>query len=121
MKDACPRFASRARSSEAIQADLRAFQEAHELAQVVVINVSSTEPPHQLPIEFGTLSAFEAALDQDEARTGMSCSVLYAYASLDAGFPYVNFTPSPGSTIPALRELATKRGVPHMGSVRQDR
>jgi myo-inositol-1-phosphate synthase len=55
-------------------------------------------------------------LDQDEARRGMSCSVLYAYAALDAGFPYINFTPSPGSTIPALHELALHRGVPHMGS-----
>ena len=30
--------------------------------------------------------------------------------------PFVNFTPSPGSTVPALVELAEERGVPHMGS-----
>ena len=101
---------------EAIQSDLRTFQTANDLAQVIVINLSSTEPPHQLPIAYGTLAAFETALDQPVAREGMSCSVLYAYAALDAGFPYINFTPSAGSTIPALCELANMRGVPHMGS-----
>src|SRR5205085_10795859 len=36
-------------------------------------------------------------------------SSLYAYAALDLGFPYVNFTPSLGAGVPALEELARKR------------
>ena len=99
-----------------IQADVRAFQAKHDLETVIVINVSSTEPPDQLPIEYAELEAFEASLDTKTPREGLTASVLNAYAAIDGGFPYVNFTPSPGSTIPALVELAEKRGVPHMGA-----
>jgi myo-inositol-1-phosphate synthase len=101
---------------EAIQRDVRAFQERHGLERVVVVNVSSTEPPGNLPIEYADLRAFRAALDSPRPRKGLTASVLHAYAALDAGHPFVNFTPSPGSTIPALVELAAERGVPHMGS-----
>jgi len=101
---------------EAIQTDLREFRDRHELERVVVINLSSTEPPANLPIEFASLAAFRALLDGDEPRKGLTASVLHAYAALDAGMAFINFTPSPGSTIPALMELATERGVPHMGS-----
>ncbi len=99
-----------------IQADVAAFQERNKLDVVVVVNVSSTEPPHQLPIEYADLDAFERMLDEDAPRRGLTAGVLHAYAALDAGHPFINFTPSPGSTIPALRTLALKRGVPHMGS-----
>jgi len=98
-----------------IQADLRAFAERHALSSVVVVNVSSTEPPREVPIEWATLERFERYLDGRTAK-GLTSSVLHAYAAIDAGFPYVNFTPSPGSTIPAILELAERRRVPHMGS-----
>ncbi|MCC7139064.1 MAG: inositol-3-phosphate synthase [Planctomycetes bacterium] len=98
-----------------IQADLRGFVERNRLDTVVVVNVSSTEPPRELPIEWATLERFERSLE-GRTRAAWTASVLHAYAALDAGFPFVNFTPSPGSTIPALVELALARGVPHMGS-----
>ena len=101
---------------DAIQSDVREFRERNELDQVVVINVSSTEPPGHLPIEYADLAAFRAALDLEAPRKGLTASVLHAYAALDAGHPYVNFTPSPGTTVPALLALAEERGVPHMGS-----
>jgi myo-inositol-1-phosphate synthase len=82
----------------------------------VVVNVSSTEPPRELPIEFASLAAFQDALDAPRTRKGLTSSVLHAYAALDLGCPFVNFTPSPGSNVPALLELAAQRGVPHMGS-----
>jgi myo-inositol-1-phosphate synthase len=99
----------------AIQRDLRDFAERNDLGTVVVVNVSSTEPPRELPIEFASLERFERYLD-GRTKKGLSSGVLHAYAAIDAGFPFVNFTPSPGSTIPALMELAEARGVPHMGS-----
>lgn len=101
---------------EGIQADLAEFQARHDLERVVVVNVSSTEPPRELPIEFATLKAFESSLEGARVRKGLTSSVLHAYAALSAGHPFVNFTPSPGSTVPALLELARERNVPHMGS-----
>ena len=39
----------------------------------------------------------------------LPASSLYAYAALDLGLPFVNFTPSLGASIPALEELAALR------------
>lgn len=110
------RAGSPRRVVEGIAADVRAFAQRHALSQVVVVNVASTEPPRRLPIEFAHLEGFRRMLEARRPSRGLTSSVLHAYAALDAGFPFVNFTPSPGSTIPALVELAEERGVPHMGS-----
>ena len=97
----------------ALKADLEAFRAANALDRVVVVNLASTEAFRGERPEWQTLDAFERALDEDVAQPA---SVLYAYAALSGGSPYVNFTPSRGSSIPALRELALARGVPHCGN-----
>jgi len=98
----------------AIQEDLKAFRKRHGLGDVVVVNVATTEPRPEERSEWESLTALRAALDDD--REGVfPASMLYAYAALDAGFPYVNFTPSVGSAVPALDELARARGTVHAG------
>jgi myo-inositol-1-phosphate synthase len=98
---------------DAIQLDLKQFAAAHKLDQVVVANVASTEPPFDATDDHQTLAALNAALARGTAT--LPTSSLYAYAALDAGFPYLNLTPSRGSNLPALDELAKLRGVPHAG------
>lgn len=94
---------------ERIQADLRAFRETHRLDQMVVLNVSSTEPPHEVGEVHDSLERLGTALDR---RTPpLPASSLYAWAALDLGLPYINFTPSLGASVPALQELALKRGA----------
>src|SRR5690606_29156995 len=83
------------------------------LSRVVVANVASTEAWRDDRPEWENLARFEEALD---AGIAQPASVLYAYAALAAGHPYINFTPSRGSAIGALRELALERGVPHAGN-----
>jgi myo-inositol-1-phosphate synthase len=84
--------------------------------ETVVINVASTEPLPKLSEEFhSTLDGFERMIAEDK-REYASASMLYAYAALKLGLPYANFTPSPGSSIPALKELAEKNNVPHAGN-----
>ncbi len=97
-----------------VQADLREFRAAQGLADVIVVNLASTEPFMAPPPGWATLEAFETLI-ADDRRDLLCPSVIYAYAALEAGFPYVNFTPSPGSTIPALQDLARRRGLPHAG------
>jgi len=92
-----------------IQTDLRRFKEAHRLDQVVVLNVSSTEPPFDVGEVHDSLERLTATLDR--RQTPLPSSSLYAWAALDLGLPYVNFTPSLGASIPALEELARKRGA----------
>jgi myo-inositol-1-phosphate synthase len=90
-----------------IQADLRAFRALYKLDQVVVINVSSTEPPLAVDDIPGDIAGLRPAL---EARqTFLPASALYAWATLDLGWPYINFTPSLGASFPAAEQLALER------------
>lgn len=97
-----------------IQRDLHAFREAHRLDQVLVANVASTEPPFAIGDEQLSLEALLPALDR-AYPAALPTSSLYAFAAIDAGFAYVNATPSVGATMPALEQLARTRGVPHAG------
>ena len=93
-----------------IKQDLLNFKQENELARVVVINVSSTEPPadaSQLP------ATWEAAASRLEE---FPISSLYSIAALQTGCGYVNFTPSLGSNAPAICQLAEQQGLPHSGS-----
>ncbi len=101
-------------SFAAIQADLRDFQRRNGTKDVVVLNVSTTEPLPEARPEWESLAALRAALDDDRAEV-FPPSLLYAYAALDAGYPYVNFTPSTGSSVRALDELARARSTVHGG------
>lgn len=92
---------------ERVQADLVAFQTRERLDQVVVMNVASTEPPFTTDERHNSLKKMQAALDQ--AETPLPASSLYAWAALDLGLPYINFTPSLGATFPAAVELAELR------------
>ncbi len=79
----------------------------------IVVNLASTEPYFPVQAEHETLEQFEAAIEAD-AKT-IPASAIYAYAAINNEMPYVNFTPSMGNDIPALWQLAEKRGVPHCG------
>jgi myo-inositol-1-phosphate synthase len=92
-----------------IQADLRQFKESNRLDQVVVLNVASTEPPFETGEVHDSLERLTVALDRRQAS--LPSSSLYAWAAIDLGLPYINFTPSLGASIPALEELARKRGA----------
>lgn len=97
----------------ALSADLEAFAADNDLDRVVVVNLASTEAFRESAPEWQSLAAFEAALD---AKQPQPASVIYAYAALRSGCPHVNFTPSIGASIPALRELAHELRLPHCGS-----
>jgi myo-inositol-1-phosphate synthase len=96
-----------------IRDDYRTFADDHDLDRVVVVNVSSTEPPVEDPERYDTREAFERAVEEDDGD--LPASALYAYAALVDGRPFVNFTPSAGSALGGLRELADEKSVPHMG------
>ncbi|HEY3321098.1 MAG TPA: inositol-3-phosphate synthase [Planctomycetota bacterium] len=99
---------------EQLQADILDFKKRHELRRVIVLNLASTEPyPETQPAFYGDLKSFREAVR--ESREGFTAGVLYAYAALELGMPYLNFTPSLGSDIPALQELALTKKIPHGG------
>jgi myo-inositol-1-phosphate synthase len=98
---------------ERIQADLRSFRETHLLDQVVVVNVASTEPPFELTEAHSSLERLLPLLDRRQPL--LPASSLYAWATLDLGWPYINFTPSLGASFPAIEELAHRRRAVYGG------
>ena len=90
-----------------IKSDISAFQKTHKLDQVVVVNVSSTEPPYETGPAHESFAALDKALDA--GADVLPASSLYAYAAIDLGLPFINFTPSLGATFPALEALAVAR------------
>ncbi|WP_433454022.1 inositol-3-phosphate synthase [Streptomyces sp. CA-142005] len=105
---------SRLDAVEATRADIDAFRERHGLARVVVVNVSSTEPvltPRPAHTSAGALRAALAA-----GEDVLQPSSQYALAAITAGCAHVDFTPSTGMRIPALRELAEEAGLPYAGN-----
>ncbi|MCI0757163.1 inositol-3-phosphate synthase [Teichococcus vastitatis] len=97
----------------AIADDLRRFKQDSGADNVVMVNLASTE---RTPVDEGTLNsldAFERALDRDDP--GIGPAMLYAYAAIEAGVPYGNFTPSLAADAPALKEFAKRRNIPVAG------
>jgi len=92
--------------------DLKKFRDD----ETVMINVASTEPVAPYNKEYhDTIDGFERMLDEDKKEYA-TASMLYAYAAIKLGIPYGNFTPSAGSSVPALKKLAEENKVPHAGN-----
>ncbi|HEV6952751.1 MAG TPA: inositol-3-phosphate synthase [Promicromonospora sp.] len=100
--------------AERLAADITSFRERNGLARVVVVDLSSTEPPVAPLPEHDDPAALLAAL-ADPGRAVLPASSVSAYAAVLAGAAYACFTPSAGMGLPALTTLARDRGVPVAG------
>jgi myo-inositol-1-phosphate synthase len=112
--DFVPRTESLAAAVERLGDDLDGFRREHDLETVIVVNLAATEPSCELTRDHPRLDRFRRAIEQHRAGL-VTPSMLYAYAALERGFPYLNFTPSVGVAVPALQELAAKHHVPCYG------
>lgn len=90
------------------------FRADHGLQRVVVVNLCSTEPHFAETPDFDSPEALLNALAKAPAGfcTG---TLINALAALRQGCAYVNFTPSQGSELPALRKIARDSKLPHAG------
>jgi myo-inositol-1-phosphate synthase len=95
-----------------VRSELASFRDRHKLDRVIVLNVASTEAdPTDGPLPTDP-EGLAAALRQGRR---LPASSVYAYAAIDLGFGYINFTPSTGSDLPALHAHALARGAVHAG------
>jgi myo-inositol-1-phosphate synthase len=105
--------ASKRELAEAVRKDIRDFKEAHSCDRMVVIWCASTEiflepgPAHQ------DLDALEAAMDANDKN--IAPSMLYAYAALKEGVPFINGAPNLTIDVRAMVELAHIASVPIAG------
>lgn len=105
---------SGAAAIEWLSADIEAFRRRHGLDCVVVIHVASSEPPFSRQAAHARFDKLQRALSKPGSRV-LPTSSLYALAAIEAGCPFINFTPSLGMDVPAIRERADRLGIPYMG------
>ena len=106
---------SPARLVEKTQRDLKAFKRKCRLKRLVMVYLASTEGAAAEAVQNLDLKGFERRMGRKRAD-GLTSSLVYAYAALKMGIPFINFTPSPGVETPALSELAALEGVPCAGN-----
>jgi myo-inositol-1-phosphate synthase len=93
----------------ALQEDIRGFMARNGCSRAVMVWTGSTEVYAEIGAAHRTLAAFEAALDRDDPT--IAPSMIYAYAAITCGVPFLNGAPNLSQDVPALQELALERGV----------
>jgi myo-inositol-1-phosphate synthase len=99
--------------AEAVREDIRNFKAKHSCDRIVVIWCASTEiyiepgPVHQ------SIETLEAAMDENDEN--IPPSMIYAYAALQEGAPFINGSPNLATDVPAMTQLAERAGAPICG------
>ena len=102
--------ATKAELAKALMDDIESFKEAHDCARVVVVWCGSTEKYLEPSAVHATLAGFEEGLRTN--HPDLAPSMLYAYAALKLGVPFLNGAPNLTCDIPALLELAAQTAAP---------
>ncbi len=105
---------SAAQAVARLSKDIEEFKTRHKLDRVIVVNVSSTEPPPPDDVRSWTWADVKKSLTGKNPST-LPASTIYAIAAMQSECHFVNFTPSIGSDFPGLNELAIEHQVLHVG------
>jgi myo-inositol-1-phosphate synthase len=98
---------------EGIREDIGRFGDENRVDRIVMIWCGSTEIFIEPGPTHTDLDSFEQAIDANDPS--IAPSMLYAYAALEAGIPFINGAPNLSVDIPALTDYATEHGVPICG------
>jgi myo-inositol-1-phosphate synthase len=98
---------------DALKADIEAFKREKKVSRSVMVWCASTEAYLDPAPVHSSLGAFEEGLRKNDPS--ISPSMLYAYAALTSGVPFINGAPNLTVDIPAMVELATKKNLPLVG------
>ena len=100
-------------AAESLREDIRRFKEENGCDRLVMAWCASTEKYIVETDAHLDLENFVSALrDSDES---IAPSMIYAYAALMEGVPFINGAPNLTVDVPALEELAKSQGVPICG------
>ena len=97
-----------------VKSDMIRFQDEHQLDRLVFLWCGSTERYLEPAAANETLAEFEAAMLKSD-HSLIAPSMIYAYAAISLGIPFVNATPSRTVEIPALVEFARFHDTPIAG------
>ena len=93
--------------------DIANFKEKNNLDRVVVDWCGSTEIFIEPQTIHNDLDSFEKGLKEN--HMAIAPSMIYAYAALKMGIPFINGAPNLTTDIPALMQLANENNVPIAG------
>lgn len=106
-------FSTKKDLADQVREDIRQFKSKNGLDRAVMVWCGSTEIYQEQTEVHGSIAAFEAGLENSDPA--ISPSMIYAYAALKEGVPYVNGAPNLTCDIPAIVELAKETGNPIAG------
>jgi len=90
--------------------DIENFKEANDCARLVMVWCGSTEKYIEISAVHETIESFEEGLKAN--NPAISPSMIYAYAALKLGVPFMNGAPNLTVDIPALIELSKETNTP---------
>jgi myo-inositol-1-phosphate synthase len=100
--------------AEQLVADIRAFKSKHGCDRLVMLWCGSTEVYMKETAVHASVAAFEKGLEEsDEA---IPSSMVYAYAAIREGVPFVNAAPNLTADVPGMLELAARTKAPLAGN-----
>ncbi len=99
--------------AEQVMEDIQNFRKAAGVSRLVMIWCASTEVFATPQPVHATLDSFEKGLRSNSSD--ISNSMIYAYAALKLGVPFINGAPHHTVDIPALTELAIEKHIPIAG------
>ena len=99
--------------AEQLIEDMRRFKAEHKLDRLVLAWCGSTEIFLTETAAHQSVAALEKGLEENDPS--IPSSMIYAYAAIREGIPYINAAPNLSADIPALLELAQKTGSPLCG------
>jgi myo-inositol-1-phosphate synthase len=90
--------------------DIKRFKESRDCDRIVMVWCGSTEKYIEVADVHESLEAFEKGLRENDPR--IAPSMIYAYAAVRLGIPFLNGAPNLTCDIPALLELAKRTETP---------
>jgi len=99
--------------AQQVMEDIENFKAANGCSRIVVLWCGSTETYYEASDVHSTIEKFEQGLENDDRL--ISPSMIYAYAALKMGIPYVNGAPNLTVDAPALVELSKLTETPIAG------
>ena len=106
-------YTTKADLAEQVIEDIRNFKATRNCRRLVMVWCGSTEIYHEPSEVHRTLASFEEGLRNNAPN--IAPSMIYAYAALKEGVPFVNGAPNLTVDVPALLELAQLTGTPVAG------
>ena len=96
--------------AQQLMEDIKRFKEEKNYSRLVMAWAASTEVYLEADPVHNTLESFEQGLRDN--HPAIAPSMIYAYAALQMGIPFINGAPNLNLEIPAFRKLAEEKKVP---------